>query len=107
MKHKDVRNPRSWRQDPITKTKEEALAELQEYERRIRAGEDFAFLAAQVSDCGSAKRGGDLGSFRRGMMQSMRRMNCGAILGKLNTVDPICPAQSRLRMQPLHYKLGR
>jgi NIMA-interacting peptidyl-prolyl cis-trans isomerase 1 len=76
VKHKDVRNPKSWRQNPITKTRDEALAELLEYERRIKAGEDFAALASQVSDCGSAKRGGDLGPFGRGMMQSV----CCAVL---------------------------
>ena len=97
-------------QDPITKSKEEALEELQgstgmhacvhaerafgsadvsspplccllsltckfvcgtEFERRIKAGDDFAELARQYSDCGSAKKGGDLGPFTRGMMQSM------------------------------------
>ncbi len=30
----------------------------------------FAELASKESDCGSAKRGGDLGPFGRGQMQS-------------------------------------
>ena len=30
----------------------------------------FAELASKESDCGSAKRGGDLGLFGRGQMQS-------------------------------------
>eukprot|EP00123_Amoebidium_parasiticum_P006967 comp17784_c0_seq1/m.17831 comp17784_c0_seq1/g.17831 ORF comp17784_c0_seq1/g.17831 comp17784_c0_seq1/m.17831 type:complete len:157 (-) comp17784_c0_seq1:512-982(-) len=69
VKHRDSRNPRSWREDPITRTKEESLEILKGYEQRIKAGEDFAELASQFSDCGSAKRGGDLGPFTRGQMQ--------------------------------------
>ena len=39
MKHKDSRRPASWRQDPITRTKEEALQLLAGYRARIVAKE--------------------------------------------------------------------
>jgi peptidyl-prolyl cis-trans isomerase SurA len=35
---------------------------------RVRAGEDFGELAKRFSDAGTAKRGGELGLFRRGVM---------------------------------------
>jgi peptidyl-prolyl cis-trans isomerase C len=35
---------------------------------QITAGADFGTLAKENSSCGSARNGGDLGMFRRGMM---------------------------------------
>eukprot|EP01134_Creolimax_fragrantissima_P002044 CFRG2044T1 len=70
VKHKGSRNPKSWRQEgPITRTKDEALEILQGYRKRIVDGEDFAKLATEFSDCGSARHGGDLGPFGPGQMQ--------------------------------------
>jgi len=70
VKHKDSRRPSSWRCETITKTKEEALDELKNFREQITSGqESFAELASKVSDCSSAKRGGDLGLFARGAMQ--------------------------------------
>jgi len=37
---------------------------------RVKAGEDFGELAKRFSDAGTAKRGGELGLFRRGMMDA-------------------------------------
>ena len=49
--------------------KQIALAEAISITQRLRAGEDFAELALQVSDdTGSAQQGGDLGFFARGQM---------------------------------------
>jgi peptidyl-prolyl cis-trans isomerase C len=36
--------------------------------KRLKAGEDFAAVAKQVSDCPSAQQGGDLGYFAKGQM---------------------------------------
>jgi parvulin-like peptidyl-prolyl isomerase len=51
-----------------TRSKEEAKAQIAQIQRQIRDGADFAALARQHSDCGSAAAGGDLGSFGRGQM---------------------------------------
>jgi peptidyl-prolyl cis-trans isomerase C len=50
-------------------TDEEALAKAQELEKRLKAGEDFAKLAAAESDdSGASTNGGDLGTFGHGRM---------------------------------------
>lgn len=70
VKHRGSRRPSSWRQETITRTKEEAIEELKKYIERIEAGDDtFGELAKKYSDCSSAKNGGDLGPFSRGQMQ--------------------------------------
>jgi peptidyl-prolyl cis-trans isomerase C len=45
-----------------------AKAKIDAIRTRLLAGEDFATLAAENSDCPSGQRGGDLGSFGKGMM---------------------------------------
>ena len=48
-----------------------AVAKLESIQARLTAGEDFASLATELSqDVGSAKEGGDLGFFQRGVMDS-------------------------------------
>lgn len=48
---------------------QEAQSQLEDVKRRVLAGEDFAAIAAEISeDPGSKERGGDLGSFGRGAM---------------------------------------
>ena len=70
VKHRDSRRPASWREDPITRSKEEALQILAGYREQIVTGKaTFSELASKYSDCSSAKRGGDLGMFGRGAMQ--------------------------------------
>lgn len=50
-------------------TMEEALAKAQDLRKQILAGADFAALAKTESDdAGTAVRGGDLGTFRKGQM---------------------------------------
>lgn len=48
----------------LVKTREEAVS----LKKRLDQGEDFGKLAKKFSTCPSAKRGGDLGEFRRGQM---------------------------------------
>lgn len=51
-----------------TRSKEEALARIQELAQELSEGGDFAALAQENSDCPSGARGGDLGNFGRGQM---------------------------------------
>jgi len=70
VKHKDSRRPSSWKEEKITRTKEEAIGILQGFRERIVNKEvPFEELASRESDCSSAKQGGDLGVFGPGQMQ--------------------------------------
>ncbi|OMH85932.1 Peptidyl-prolyl cis-trans isomerase pin1 [Zancudomyces culisetae] len=70
VKHRDSRRPSSWRQETITRSKDEALEIINDYRKQIEGGEvTFEEIAKNYSDCTSAKRGGDLGYFGRGQMQ--------------------------------------
>ncbi|XP_052754154.1 LOW QUALITY PROTEIN: putative peptidyl-prolyl cis-trans isomerase dodo [Galleria mellonella] len=70
VKHAESRRPSSWREENITRSKEEALEILKGYRKQIVANEaTFVDIASKYSDCTSAKRGGDLGMFGRGQMQ--------------------------------------
>ena len=51
-----------------TRSKEEAQSQIADIGRQLEEGGDFADLAREHSDCGSAQAGGDLGSFGRGQM---------------------------------------
>lgn len=69
VKHSGSRRPSSWREENITRSKEEARKILEGYLQKIEDGDSFAELASKYSDCSSYKKGGDLGKFKRGMMQ--------------------------------------
>ncbi|MBR9970777.1 peptidylprolyl isomerase [Magnetospirillum sulfuroxidans] len=51
-----------------TRSKDEALAMINDLKDQIAKGADLAQLAAQNSDCPSGREGGDLGVFGPGMM---------------------------------------
>lgn len=92
VKHQGSRRPASWR-DPdgavITKrSKAAALDELEAYREQIESGAvTFADLAAKVSDCSSAKHGGDLGFFGRGKMQKAFEVRMSTARPSLRLVD--------------------
>lgn len=72
VKHRDSRRPSSWREPTITRTKDEAITQLREFQQQLGSQpnvQTFSQLAGQYSDCSSARSGGDLGSFSRGQMQ--------------------------------------
>ncbi|CAG9558367.1 unnamed protein product [Danaus chrysippus] len=70
VKHSGSRRPSSWREENITRSKEEAMEILADYRRKIVEKEaTFEELARKFSDCSSAKRDGDLGRFGKGQMQ--------------------------------------
>lgn len=51
-----------------SRSQADAQKEIAELKLQLEGGADFEDLAAQHSDCPSAQRGGDLGSFGRGAM---------------------------------------
>jgi peptidyl-prolyl cis-trans isomerase C len=51
-----------------TRSKDEALQQIQGLKSQLDGGADFADLARAHSDCPSSKAGGDLGSFGKGQM---------------------------------------
>ena len=51
-----------------TRSKEEAQTQIGDIENQLQSGGDFAAIAREHSDCGSAAAGGDLGPFGRGQM---------------------------------------
>lgn len=71
VKHNGSRRASSWREDVITRSKAEAREILEKYLEQIQSGErTLEELAQKYSDCSSAKRGGDLGPFKRGIERS-------------------------------------
>ena len=78
-KHAGSRRPSSWRVREITQSKEEAIEQISTFRTKLveildKSGYEamkktFMEIASVESDCGSAERGGDLGSFARGQMQ--------------------------------------
>ncbi|PKS10126.1 hypothetical protein jhhlp_001876 [Lomentospora prolificans] len=72
VKHNESRNPSSWKEPRITRSKDEARKIIEGYRDRIKAGgesETLGSLAKRESDCNSAHKFGDLGIFGRGVMQ--------------------------------------
>lgn len=51
-----------------TRSKDEALEQINDLKTAIADGADFAELAKDNSDCPSGQEGGDLGWFSQGMM---------------------------------------
>jgi NIMA-interacting peptidyl-prolyl cis-trans isomerase 1 len=69
VKHKDVRNPKNYKNEIISRTKEEANDLLQNYLQSVlKEPKKFSEFAKKYSDCGSASDGGDLGIFGRNEM---------------------------------------
>lgn len=70
VKHRESRRPSSWREERITRSKEHALRRIEKLRQWVLTNKaTFEQVARHESDCSSAKRGGDLGPFRRGAMQ--------------------------------------
>lgn len=75
MKHEKSRRPSSHRSPTITLSKEAAHQEATSLLNNLLSlnkeivKDEFQRLARQRSDCSSATKGGDLGNFKRGVMQ--------------------------------------
>jgi len=88
VKHAGSRRPSSWRTPTITRSAEEAVSTLEAARARIVAGEvGFAELASSLSDCSSARGGGDLGAFGRGAMQApFEEATFGLAVGEMSGI---------------------
>jgi peptidyl-prolyl cis-trans isomerase NIMA-interacting 1 len=63
-----LRYPKFYLKATITRTFDEAMDLINGYRKRIVDGEvDLTTLAEKESDCSSAKRGGDLNTFSKGL----------------------------------------
>lgn len=71
VKNAGSRRPKSWKSpDGIARSRDESIAILQGYRKRILNGEvKLADLVRTESDCSSHEKGGDLGYFGKGQMQ--------------------------------------
>lgn len=96
VKHSGSRRPSSWREENITRSKEEARKILEGYLQKIEDGTEFAELASKYSDCSSYKKGGDLGKFKRGMMQ--KPFEDAAFGLKVNEMSGIVDTDSGLHL---------
>ena len=91
QKHVGSRNPNdSYRNKPITRSKEEAIANVENFKNQIKGVEDFDKIAAEYSECRSAANNGDLGMFGPGQMQKAFEdatfaLNVGEISGLVDT----------------------
>lgn len=72
-KHSGSRRPSSWREEKITCSKADSNKHVAGLRKQIEGAGNkeakFRELAKEHSDCGSAKKGGDLGMFAKGRMQ--------------------------------------
>eukprot|EP00347_Sterkiella_histriomuscorum_P002107 403369448 len=91
LKHVGSRNPNdSYRNKPVTRSKEQAIQGIEQIKSQISSHEDFVRLAQQHSECRSAANGGDLGMFGRGDMQKQFEdaafaLNVGEISGLVDS----------------------
>jgi hypothetical protein len=73
-KHKDCRNPKTWRGVAVTCAKGKAKNQVQSLRKRVEAASSavqaFADLAREHSDDPSAQRGGDLGVVDKGSLEA-------------------------------------
>jgi len=70
VKHSGSRRPSSWKEQNITRSKEDAIELLKGYGQQIKSGQkSLGDLAMSESDCSSARKRGDLGFFGQGQMQ--------------------------------------
>lgn len=92
VKHAGSRRPSSWREERIVRSLQEARDLAKGYRSDLLSGGDnesltrrFKELAGRVSDCSSARAGGDLGPFGPGAMQpAFERASFALAVGDLS-----------------------
>lgn len=61
VKHRESRRPSSWKEANISRTKDEAMAIILDFQQQIQSGQTtLGDLAVGESDCSSARKRGDL-----------------------------------------------
>lgn len=97
VKHKDSRRPSSWREEVITRSKDDAYKIIEDYLKMITSKKaTLPELAQKYSDCSSAKRGGDLGLFGRGQMQ--KPFEAAAFALKVGELSKVVDTDSGLHL---------
>lgn len=89
VKSNQSRRPKSWKSpEGVTRTRDEAIALLKQYQQRILGGEiTLGELAAMESDDSSHTNNGDLGFFGRGQMQpSFEEAAFGLHVGEISDI---------------------
>ena len=71
QKHNQSRNPFDRvRNVQVTRSKDEAIANINAFVGQIQSEDDFKRIARESSECGSSQQEGDLGFFGPGQMQA-------------------------------------
>ncbi|KAI5478445.1 hypothetical protein MNV49_005086 [Pseudohyphozyma bogoriensis] len=91
VKHRDSRRPSSWKEQNITRSKEEAIEILRGHQKTLLDAGDlssaFAALARTESDCSSQRDGGDLGWFGpRQMQKPFEDATYGTPIGQMSDI---------------------
>jgi peptidyl-prolyl cis-trans isomerase D len=96
--------------NPSPEQEQTARAKISQALSRIRAGEDFAKVAQEVSQDGAAKKGGELGFFGHGDMDpNFEKVAFSTPIGKVSDIFPTqfgyhilqVEAKREARLQPL------
>ncbi|XP_016975864.1 uncharacterized protein LOC108042199 [Drosophila rhopaloa] len=93
VKHNESDRLSSFRKRQVNRTKEEALYNISQAWNRLKAGEiEFPKLARAISDCCSARYGGDLGPFKLTQMSFCFEQNVLRL--KINELSDIFETRS-------------
>lgn len=88
-KHILVRHAGSRRPKGSTRTEDEAAKRADMLRERVKRGERFEDVAAAESECGSARTGGDVGTFGPGKMQQSFESASFALAPGCMTEEPV------------------
>eukprot|EP00170_Pyropia_yezoensis_P004573 contig_18666_g4586 len=89
LKYASSRPGTSWQTPFITRTVSEAIAIVASAQQRIVGGDvSCATLASELSDCSTARAGGNLGPIERGQMQDLFEAAALALtFGEMSGID--------------------
>ncbi|CAF1154975.1 unnamed protein product [Adineta steineri] len=100
VKHTGSRNPKNYKGETITRSKEEARRKLDDIINELNNASDlestFRRIAKDKSDCSSGQRGGDLGMFGHGAMQKAFEEASFAL--NIDEMSPVVDSDSGLHV---------